>query len=107
VDNKLSLVTRYEAENNIKLYIADGKHRIMSFNITKDNGSNIEDVTAQPKIILNKPTHELCDGILKAGVYQYSYRVYNKHEKTSNISPLTDLINIGKDKTFTTINGLE
>jgi hypothetical protein len=41
-DNKLSLVTRYEDEDNIKLYIADGEHPIMIVNLAKDYGNNTD-----------------------------------------------------------------
>jgi len=36
--NKLSLVTQYEDEDNVKLYIADGEHPILSINIAKQLG---------------------------------------------------------------------
>jgi len=45
-----SLVTRWESDNNIKLYIADGVHRVICVNLARrdyivpDRDNNIEDI---------------------------------------------------------------
>ena len=98
-DNKLSLVTRYEDEDNIKLYIADGEHPIMIVNLAKDYGNNtdINQIISYPKAIFKKPIFcGLVSGSLKAGVVEYSYQFYNDGGNYSEISPSTKLISIHK-----------
>lgn len=92
--NKLSLVTRYEDENNIKLYIADGKHEILSINIMDTYVENtINKIKSYPFILFKKPVFcGLISGNLKAGLIQYSYQLYNEHGNQSEISPATNLI---------------
>jgi hypothetical protein len=54
--NKLSLVTRWEDDDNIKLYIADGEHELMVINLNGDVVyTNIESITNTTTSRLSKP----------------------------------------------------
>jgi hypothetical protein len=94
----LSLVTRYEAEDVIKLYIADGIHSLMSINIL-DKGNpqiNISYLTTVKAHQMNKPvvTSTGTAGTFKPGMVQYAYILYNKYGSHTNISPLSDMYNV-------------
>ena len=99
-ENKLSLVTRYEDDNNIKLYIADGEHPLMVFNLKQEydtiEGSDYNDIRAvlsYPSVMFKKPIFcGLIDGALKSGLVEYSYQFYTKYGHQSEISPSTKLI---------------
>ena len=44
-EKPLSLVTRWEADDNIKLYIADGIHTLMQVNLAEENqGTSFEEI---------------------------------------------------------------
>lgn len=92
-EGKLSLVTRWEDKDTVKLYLADGKNPLMVFNIMKDNGSDINAVTSYPSVTFKKPIFcGLISGMLKAGLVEYSYQFYTKYGHQSEISPSTKLI---------------
>ena len=92
-EGKLSLVTRWEDKDTVKLYLADGKNPLMVFNIMKDNGSDINAVTSYPSVTFKKPVFcGLINGTLKAGLVEYSYQFYTKYGHQSEISPSTKLI---------------
>jgi hypothetical protein len=59
--NKFSVVINRELENVVKLYIADGKHQIMSLNIYKDddNDKYIERLNNEEQLVNNNyfPTY--------------------------------------------------
>ena len=99
-DNKLSLVTRWESDDNVKLYIADGKNPLMSMNIAgefdeDDIHTDIEFLTSYSAIVFKKPIFcGLISGRLKAGLVEYSYQFYTKYGHQSEISPSTRLIPI-------------
>lgn len=83
----ISLVTRYESDDVIKLYIADGKHYILSMNVTKDCGHEIDDICQIKKQILFAPKFEgYTKGKMESGIVQYSYKLYNKHGDSSDCS---------------------
>lgn len=112
--NKISLVTKWESDNIIKLYIADGIHPIMSLNIRHDyrkqggEPNTISEISSVKSIILNKPIFAgLVTGQLKSGLVQYSYRLYENHGTVSDISPTTKLIQIGDHGIDGNINGSE
>lgn len=92
--NKLSLVTRWENDDNVKLYVADGEHPIMLFNLKQTYTTHdINSVTAYPSVQFKKPVFcGLIGGQLKAGLIEYSYQFYTKHNHQSEISPSTKLI---------------
>jgi hypothetical protein len=100
--NKISLVTKWESDDIIKLYIADGVHSIMSLNIKHDyckqdnEPNNINEILSSASLMLNKPIFVgLTSGKLKSGLVQYSYRLYKNHNNATEISPTTRLIQIG------------
>lgn len=105
---KVSVVARYEDSDNQKLYIADGRGPIMVVQLTTTDGeiinltdedpdTDINDIMAYPSALLDVPKFSgLANGRLKAGVYQYSYQMYNKHGAASEISTPTKLIPLRK-----------
>ena len=92
--NKPSLVTAWEDEDNVKLYIADGENPLMSINIlSEDRATDIKYLTAYSSLVFTKPIFcGLISGKLKAGLVEYSYQFYTKHGHQSEISPSTRLI---------------
>lgn len=102
IGKKLSLVTRWEDDDNAKLYIADGVGPIITIFLDperyQDENKNyrvtgIEHLVAYPQVSFNPPKFAgLIDGSLKAGMYEYSYQYYIKHAQQSEISPSTKLI---------------
>jgi hypothetical protein len=57
-DYKLSLVTRWESNENVKLYIADGVHSLMIVNIMEDNGLSFTNISTKENIMLTQPVVE-------------------------------------------------
>lgn len=99
--DKVSIVTRWEAEDNIKLYIADGNHYTFILNIVDDEynmnvaSGDIDKIQMYPrhnfgKILFNG----LISGNLKPSMVQYSYRLYNNNSMSSELSVPTRLIPI-------------
>ena len=90
---KLSLVTRWEDDENAKLYMADGLGPIITIFLTPNQSKNISQIVAYPEVSFKPPKFAgLIDGSLKAGMYEYSYQYYIKHAQQSEISPSTKLI---------------
>ena len=101
--NKFSVVINRELENVVKLYIADGKHQIMSLNIYKDddNDEYIEHLNNEEQLVNNNyfPTYQVAinnkiTGTLKTGQVQYTYRFYHKYGISSKLAPLTSKIQV-------------
>lgn len=97
-----SLVTRWESDNNIKLYIADGVRSIICLNITKDYTktphNNIEDIAAYVSVNLTPPFVQIkSGGKLKTARVQYAYRLYNMGEPATHVSPLSRVGSLYKD----------
>lgn len=94
--NKPSLVTAWEDDDNVKLYIADGKNPLMSINIlhkVRPIPTDIKFISAFSPLVFTKPIFcGLISGKLKAGLIEYSYQFYTKHGHQSEISPSTRLI---------------
>ena len=92
--NKLSLVTKYEDDKNIKVYIADGEYPIRVINIMSDEKiTDYNRITSYPNITLPPPNFEqLINGTLKEGVVQYSYQLYNIWGTATDASIPTKLI---------------
>lgn len=91
----IDIVCRWENEELLKLYIADGKNPLMLINIFKDYNSStsIDNLSIYPSVKFKRPIFEdFIDGNLDGGLYQYSYRLYNKNGQVSEISPATNLI---------------
>ena len=79
----LSLVTRWEANDNIKLYIASNHSEILSTNIAELNqGGDFEKVFQITKVMLEpiKATVTKKTGASMPGVtLQYAYIIYKVH----------------------------
>ena len=89
---KLSTVTRWESDQNVKLYIADGVHGLMTFNIAEDNGTLISNVSKVDSIYLPKIETQIdedTNGNLKPAVVQYTYQLYNKYGISTTMAPLS------------------
>lgn len=95
---------RYENQNLVKLYITTGITPILELNIlnptnninpdiTNNIITNIKDLYIYPQSQFKKPLFDgLTYGNLEGGLYQYSYQLYEKYGKQSEISPTTKLI---------------
>ena len=95
--NKLSLVTRWEDDDNVKLYIADGEHPLMVVNVGGEEsvGTTIADITNVRNAVLQPlSVGDYIEGSLKPAIVQYSYRLYNTNGVSTNVSPVTHLYKI-------------
>ena len=99
----LSLVTRWEADDNIKLYIANGYTEILSINIAELNQGNIFDkVFEYAKISLSpiqaSVTQE-AGAKIPGVVLQYAYITYKVNGASSTLSTLSNVVSQTVDKT--------
>lgn len=88
--NKLSIVTNYEDDDNIRLYIADGENKLMSINIVGNVIYNtIDDISDTTDSGELEPIDDvmLINGNLFAGKYVYYYQMYNKYGQETRVSP--------------------
>lgn len=88
-------VIRYEAEDNIKLYIADSEKPLLLVNIaTTRQELSIDDMYSYPQASLDAPKFAGIgdNGTLTAGLYQYAYLLYNKNGLSTEMSRTTKLI---------------
>lgn len=98
-----SLTTRWESDNNVKLYIADGIHNIISLNITEDytipgEDNTTEQILSYANTELDAPSVQIIeDGTLPSAKVQYGFRLYNSGQPATQISPLSRLIAIYKN----------
>lgn len=94
IDKKLSLVTRYEDEDNQHLYIADGAGPLITIQLNpKNTPRKLNQVVSYPSVQFSKPIFcGLTDGNLKASIVSYSYQFYKQHGQQSEVSPSTKLI---------------
>lgn len=98
----ISLVTRWESDNNVKLYIADGVHPLMYINITESeensseyvSNSGMESISGIISAFVKQPTTRVITGggSLNAPKLQYAYRLYKLGGATTTISPLSKLV---------------
>lgn len=100
-DPHLSLVTRWESEKNIKLYIAGGVTSIICLNICNDYSklphNTIRDIAQYVKTNLAAPTVTIISGgKIKSARVQYAYRLYTIGEPSTHISPLSGISSIYK-----------
>ena len=97
----LSLVTRWEADDNIKLYIATGKTELLVINIAETNqGTDFDEVFQGTKTILNPIVAEVTDrsgATIPGVVVQYAYITYKKRGRASSLSILSSPVSITKD----------
>lgn len=105
VNYNMSTLLHYEQDNVVILYIADGKHKIISINIEdsdyldklKDKDGYIDiDYIMQNNYFPNKKMEivKTISGQLKTSQVQYTYRLYKKHGSCSILAPLTNKIQI-------------
>ena len=115
-----SIVCRWEDNDNIKVYIADGIHELMMVSLNDDyrddpiehpdeyKSSSLDKIQAHSNMLLTTPLFcGFVEGSLKAGLVQYAYMLYRKHGKWTNMSPITKLIPLPKNpyKTGKSIEG--
>ena len=112
-DRKYSLVTRWESDENVKLYIADGEHELMSLNIVNSSliYKSLNELSGTNRHVLNKITwHEAYDenndleevpvsGNIMCPTIQYCYFLYDDNSKWSDLSVCTEIIKFYKDPT--------
>lgn len=105
VNYNMSTLLHYEQDNVVILYIADGKHKIISINIEdseyldklKDKNGYIDiNYIVQNNYFPNKKMEivKTISGQLKTSQVQYTYRLYKKHCSCSTLAPLTNKIQI-------------
>lgn len=103
----LSLVSRYETPNLIKLYIADGKHQLMYINLADGNGGikteedkiqGIENISSNVTTTLKAPIIGVSvnTGTIHPARVQYVYRFYNLGGSATTLSPLSNIISLYK-----------
>ena len=111
IGDKISIVMRYEDNNNVKAYLADGINPLMMATIeeTLDEdgnctgefkfiGNEIIALQAYNNGILLPPL--FCGwvpGQLTSGLVQYAYMLYHRHGKSTIMSPITKLIELPKN----------
>lgn len=104
----LSLVTRYENEKLIKLYIADGENQLMYINLApyiKYTGSKPDPIEGIDNISMNveefiqpiKASISTGSGNVPGVKVQYAYRYYKLGGAATQISPLSNPVAIYKD----------
>lgn len=105
INYNMSTLLHYEQDNVVILYIADGKHKIISINIEdsdylkklKDEKNYIDiNYIMQNNYFPNKKMEivKTISGQLKTSQVQYTYRLYKKHCSCSTLAPLTNKIQI-------------
>lgn len=105
VNYNMSTLLHYEQDDVVILYIADGKHKIISINIEdseyldklKDKNGYIDiNYIMQNNYFPNKKMEivKTISGQLKTSQVQYTYRLYKKHCLCSTLAPLTNKIQI-------------
>lgn len=97
---KFSTVIIKEAQDLIKIYIADGEHQIMQLNLIDDEynnkiSGNIDNIMSN-RIFPGQKIQVLnvVSGQLPTSQVQYAYRLYKKHGVVSKLSPLTNKIQV-------------
>ena len=100
-------VTRWESDNNIKLYIADntGKHGIIPIQIAKPWPEvapvDFTVLSGYQQTLLCSPTVAISEsgvGTLNPAKVQYAYRLYKTGGAATTLSPLSATVAIKKDK---------
>ena len=101
----LSLVTRWEADDNIKLYIANGHTEVLSINVAPRHeqvNKSFEEVFQTIKILLEPIKAEVTsqEGAKIPGVViQYAYITYSVHGAASSMSILSNTVKEFIDET--------
>ena len=99
----LTTVLRWEADKNIKLYIADatGKHSIMVLNIAnKYNTGDFDQVFAYQRTLLPPADIEIGSGSgsIISGRIQYVYRLYSKTGAATPLSIISKTLSLYKNE---------
>ena len=108
IKKSITTVVRYEAPQNIKLYIADstGKHSIMVLNIANQyeqdgQGYNkFDQVFAYQRTLLPPAEVEIGvgSGSIVSGKVQYVYRLYSKNGAATPLSILSKTLSLYKNE---------
>lgn len=103
----ISIVTRYETDKDIKIYIADGIHQLMSINLIDDNRfhsgytipTDIKYLTSYNELILPQLNAAISQtlGGLKPAIIQYTYVLYKNGGAVTKYAPFTQPIYLLKD----------
>lgn len=97
----ISIVLRYESNDNIKLYIADGIHELMCINIMEEHAQDtFENVFQYQTVLLPPLSVEIAStsGSIPSGIVQYAYLIYNRYGAASSISILSKPLSLYKDE---------
>lgn len=87
----ISTVLRWESDDNVKLYIADGIHNIIVISITnEDSNQNLSFNAEQQLLPPIVATITDNNGYVPGPVIQYAYRLYTQNKAASNISVLSN-----------------
>lgn len=99
-DLKINSVCRWEADDNVKIYWANGFSHIRMMNIMKpEDYDSIDDFETVPIGTLPPPLYNgLTGGSLKAGKYQFCYQLYNIRGTETSISAMSATIPVSKDE---------
>lgn len=99
--DSISLVTRWEDSDNVKLYISDGVHPLMYLNIIPDDILNMNDILSVTLhnfggiSVTNRIT-----GKLKPAIVQYSYILYKRYGKRTQMSQLSQPESLYSNNTY-------
>lgn len=101
----ISGVCRWEDENNVKLYFADGVSQMRVINI--DSAHDQSNISLTPDDLLMLPSASLPQltfnsfgsGALESGMVQYAYRLFNPRGSETSISELSKMFHLSKDDT--------
>lgn len=95
----LSLVTRWETDKLIKLYIADGKHPMMYINLAYNytiTGINNIYLDIQQNIKELTVSISQATGTIQPAKVQYTYRYYKEGGATTSIAPMSNVLSLYK-----------
>lgn len=96
--DKLSLVTRWENDKDIKLYIADGIHGLLYINLYSGQAmkQGIDSIKSNVNVTLFPITAELSTsgGTLPPVKVQYAYRLYKQGGASTSLSPLSNIVTL-------------
>lgn len=99
----ISLLTRYESSNNIKLYIADGIHELMTVRIDtvpSTPPTDIQNILGISHAVLPPLDVSIStvNGTLAPARVQYCYRLYSKFGSITKLSALSKPLSLYKDQ---------
>jgi hypothetical protein len=101
----MSIATKWEDADNIKVYWADGYNELRAINIYDGSdgvnlGAGIDYFGSIPKVVFNQPSFLSFEGgSLKCGMYQYAYQLFSVNGGQTATSPLSDMIHVTSSNT--------